>query len=172
MRHRKTYMYIIFFSKLGLLDHQNHAHKYICKKIASCINLQLPIVNFKKSVPLDMHHHKTYMYINFQQNRVNRSVKTVHTHLFANKWKLHKFATTNSNFEKKSIIWDMRHRKTYRHINFQQYWVNRSVITVHTNVFAKKIASYISLQLPIVIFKNWLFQTCVIVYQFSAKSGW
>ena len=45
-----------------------------------------------------MHHHKTYMYINFQQNRVSRSVKTVHTNLFAKNGKLHKFATTNSNF--------------------------------------------------------------------------
>ena len=30
-----------------------------------------------------MHHCKTCMYINFQQNRVSRSVKTVHTNLFA-----------------------------------------------------------------------------------------
>ena len=30
-----------------------------------------------------MHHRKTYMYINFQQNRVNRSVKTVHTKLLS-----------------------------------------------------------------------------------------
>ena len=29
-----------------------------------------------------MHHRKAYMYINFQQNRVSRSVKTVHTNLF------------------------------------------------------------------------------------------
>ena len=40
------------------------------------------------------------MYINVQQNRVSRSVKTLHTNLFANNCKLHKFATTNSNFEK------------------------------------------------------------------------
>ena len=32
-----------------------------------------------------MHHHKTYMYIDFQQNRVSRSVKSVHTKLFAKK---------------------------------------------------------------------------------------
>ena len=31
---------------------------------------------------------------------VGRSVKTVHTNLFAQYRKLHKFATTNSNFEK------------------------------------------------------------------------
>ena len=30
----------------------------------------------KKSILLDMHHHKTYMHINFQQNRVNRLVIT------------------------------------------------------------------------------------------------
>ena len=49
------------------------------------------------------------------------------------------------------------------HINFQQNQANRSVITVHTNVFAKKIASCINLQLPIAIFKNRPFQTCIIV---------
>ena len=37
----------------------------------------------KKNIS-DMHHRKTYMNINFQQNRVSRSVKTVHTNLFAN----------------------------------------------------------------------------------------
>ena len=31
-----------------------------------------------------MHHRKSYMCYNFQQNRVRRSVKTVHTNLFAN----------------------------------------------------------------------------------------
>ena len=40
-----------------------------------------------------MHHRKTYMYINFQQNRVSRSVKNVHTNLFAKNRKLDKFAT-------------------------------------------------------------------------------
>ena len=64
-----------------------------------------------------MHHHKTWMYINFQQNQVCRSVKTVHTNLFAKRRKLHKFATTNSIFFK-SIISDMNHRKTYMYINF------------------------------------------------------
>ena len=47
----------------------------------------------------DMHHCITYMFINFQTNRVSRSVKTVHTNLFAKKCKLHKFAILNSNFE-------------------------------------------------------------------------
>ena len=35
-----------------------------------------------------MRHRKTYMYVNFQQNRVNRSVKIVHTNLFAKKMQL------------------------------------------------------------------------------------
>ena len=47
-----------------------------------------------------MHLHKAYMYIDFQQNRVCRSVKTVHTYLFVQHRKLHKFATTNSNLKK------------------------------------------------------------------------
>ena len=44
------------------------------------------------------------MYSKFQQNRVSGSVKTVLTNIFANNRKLHKFATTNSNFEKKRLI--------------------------------------------------------------------
>ena len=100
-----------------------------------------------------MHHHKTYLYINFQQNRVKTQVMTVLTslfakesqinlqlpinifskidsfrhasslnvhvhifskmglvdqpkpctHLFAENFKLHKFATCNQNFEKPSL---------------------------------------------------------------------
>ena len=38
--------------------------------------------------------------MNFQQNRVSRSVKILITNIVANNCKLHKFATTNSNFEK------------------------------------------------------------------------
>ena len=55
-----------------------------------------------------MHHRKTYMHINFQQNWVRSSVKTVHTNLFAKKCKLHKFVSCNKNFEK-SRLSDMHH---------------------------------------------------------------
>ena len=79
---------------MSLVDHQIYL-----QKIAGCISLQLPILYLVKSILLDMHYQKVNMYINFKQNRVNRSV-----------------------------------------------------ITKHTNVFAKKIASYINLQLPIVFF--------------------
>ena len=51
-----------------------------------------------------MRDRKKYMYINFQRNRVCRSVKTVCTNLFAQYGKLHKFATTNSNFGKNNYF--------------------------------------------------------------------
>ena len=60
---------------------------------------------------------------------------------------LHKFAITNNNFVK-STISDIRHRKTYMYINFH----NRTVKTVHTNVFEKN-ANCINLQLAIRIRK-------------------
>ena len=43
----------------------------------------------------------------------------------------------------------MHHRTTYVHSNFQQSRVSRSVKTVHTNIFAKKlqIAQIYNLQL-------------------------
>ena len=52
-------------------------------------NLQLPIPISKKSIISDMHHPVMYMYINFHQNQASRSVKTLHTNLFANNHKLH-----------------------------------------------------------------------------------
>ena len=76
------------------------------------------------------------MYINFQQNRGNRSVITVHTNVFAKNRKLHKFATTKRNFKKWTHS-DMHHRKTYMYNNFQQNRVSRSAKTVHINIFAK-----------------------------------
>ena len=104
MRHRKTYMYINFYQNRVSRSVKTCTQIYL-QKIASCINLQLPIVISKKSLLLDMYHHKTYMHINFQQHRVRRSVKTVHTNLFAKKCKLmHTFATTNSNFEKVNYV--------------------------------------------------------------------
>ena len=63
------------------------------------------------------------MYINFQQNRVSRSVKTVHTNLFAKNCKLHKFATYNYNF-KKSRFWDMHYPLTDIEADFE---INRPI---------------------------------------------
>ena len=52
------------------------------------------------------------MYINFQQNRASRSVKTVQTNLFPNNRQLHKLATTNCNFEKIDYS-KFRHASSY-----------------------------------------------------------
>ena len=65
-------------------------HTNTLQTVASCINLQQPIV-IKKIKPIsDMHHRAMYIYINFQEIRVIRSV--VYTNIFANKRKLRKFA--------------------------------------------------------------------------------
>ena len=58
------------------------AHIYL-QKNACCLKLQLLMLFFVKSIISDMHHRITNMYNNFQQNQVCRSVKTVHTNLFA-----------------------------------------------------------------------------------------
>ena len=109
-----------------------------------------------------MHHRITYMYINFQQTWVDQSKPCAQIYLPKN-CKLHKFATILIILFQKSITSDMHPHKTYMYINFQQNRICRSVITVHPNVLAKKIASFINLQLPIEDFKNRLIQTCVIV---------
>ena len=43
------------------------------------------------------------MYINFQQNQISRSVKTMNTTLFSNNRKLHNFVTCNLNIETKFL---------------------------------------------------------------------
>ena len=89
---------ISIFSKIEFVDQSKPCTQIYLINIASCINLQLPIVILKKKILLDMHHHKMYMYINFQQNQVKTQVMTVHTSLFAQNRKLHKFAATNNKF--------------------------------------------------------------------------
>ena len=64
-------------------------HTNLFAKNRKLHNLQLPILILKKSTISDMHHRAMYMYINFQQDQASRSVKTVHTNLFANNHKLH-----------------------------------------------------------------------------------
>ena len=85
-----------------------------------------------------MNHRRTYMHINFQQNWVSRSVKTVHTNLFAQYRKLHKFATTNSNFEEnQSFLTCIIIKHTCISI-FSKNRVKTQVMTVLTSLFAKK----------------------------------
>ena len=83
----KMYMYINF-QQNRVSRSVKTVHTNLLQKIASSINLQLLIVILKKSTFSDMYHRKTYMYINFHQKRVSRSVKTVHTNLFAKKCNL------------------------------------------------------------------------------------
>ena len=64
-------------------------HTNLFAKTRKLHNLQLPILILKKSIISYMHHPAMNMYINFQQNQAIRSVKTVHTNLFANNHKLH-----------------------------------------------------------------------------------
>ena len=48
-----------------LVDQSKPCTQIYLQIIATCINLQLPIVILKKKDYLDMHHRITYMYINF-----------------------------------------------------------------------------------------------------------
>ena len=74
-----------------------------------------------------MHHGITYMYINFNKiGFVEQSKPCTLIYLHNIYRKLHKLATTNSIFFK-LITSDMRPRKTYMYIDFQQNWVCRSV---------------------------------------------
>ena len=71
---------ISIFSKIEFVDQSKPCTQIYLHNIASCIDLQLPIVILKKTtILLDMNHHKTYMYVNFQQNQVNTQVMIVHT---------------------------------------------------------------------------------------------
>ena len=86
------------------------------------------------------------MCINFQQNPVCRSVKTVHTNLFAINRKLHIFATTNSKFEKKNDYFRYTSSETYMYINFSKLGlVDQSKPCAQ--IYLQKIASCINLQL-------------------------
>ena len=64
-------------------------HTNLLQKNHKLHNFQLPIQISKESIISDMHQPAMCMYINFQQNQASRSVKTVHTNLFANNHKLH-----------------------------------------------------------------------------------
>ena len=111
---------------------------------------------FKKSVISDTHHGITHMYINFQHNRVSRSVKSqnrIHTNLFAKSRKLHKFASTNSNVENINYF---RYTSSY---NVDVYQLSaksgyRSIdqSKLYTQIYLQ--INCINLQLPIVILKQ------------------
>ena len=106
-----------------------------------------------------MHHHKSYMYINFQQNWVKTQVVTVLTSLFAKNRKLHKFCNYQKYF--------LKNRRFHTCII-----VERTCISIFskiqskpcTQIYLHNIASCINLQLPIVTLKkNQIFYTCIII---------
>ena len=141
MHRHKVYMYIDFQPNGVCIEQSKPYTQIYLHNIRICINLQivLPIIILKKkTILLDMHHHKTYMYINFQQNQVKTQVMTMHTSLFAKNASCINLQLPIIFFFNSTLL-DMHHRKTYMHINFQQNRVSRSVKNVHT------------LQLPIVI---------------------
>ena len=73
----------------------------------------------------------------FSKIGLNRSVKTVHTNLFAKNCKLHKIATYNQNF-KKSRLSDMYNPLTDIQVDFE---INRPIryqITAKRNYFHRR----------------------------------
>ena len=161
MHHHVTYMFINFEQNRVGRSVKTVQKQIYLQIIAICISLQLRIVILKKIIVSDMHHRITYMYINFQQNRSSRSVKAVHTIIFANNRKLHKFATTNSNFEKINYF---RQALSYNvHVyDFSYIFANNCKLhkfaTTNSNFEKMDYFSHDS-------------SYNVYVYQFSAKSG-
>ena len=84
-----------------------------------------------------MHQRITYMYINFQHNRVSRSVKTVHTNILTKNCKLLKFATCNSNSENHSFQTCITRLRT-----FKPFEINRPhsyCATEHQSYFRERL---------------------------------
>ena len=76
-------MYINLHQNRVSIDQSKPMHTKLFAKNRKLHNYATYNSNFKTKLLSDMHHRITYLHINFQQNRVSRSVKTVHTNLFA-----------------------------------------------------------------------------------------
>ena len=74
-----------------------HKTKFLMNIFKYCFKNYIKL--HELAIVSDIYYCTTYKYINFQQNRVSRSVKIVHTNVFAKNHKLHKFAITNSEFK-------------------------------------------------------------------------
>ena len=59
-----------FIGMMYVVDQSKQCAQIYLQKIKCCLKLQLLILFFLKWIISDMHHRITYMYINFQQNRV------------------------------------------------------------------------------------------------------
>ena len=64
---------IVILEKIDYFRHASSNNVHLLQKFATTT------CNFKKMIISDIYHRITYKYINFQQNRVSGSVKTVHT---------------------------------------------------------------------------------------------
>ena len=73
--HRITDMYINFQQKWVSKSVKTVRTNIFAKKCKLHKFATMPIILFYKSITSDMHHHKTYMYINLQQNRVNMIIQ-------------------------------------------------------------------------------------------------
>ena len=76
-------MYINLHQNRVSINQSKPMHTKLFAKTRKLHNYATYNSNFKTKLLSDMHHGITYLHINFQQNRVSRSVKTVHTNLFA-----------------------------------------------------------------------------------------
>ena len=152
---------ISIFSQICFVDLSKPCTLIYKQKLASFINLQLPIINLKKSIIWDMPHRKTYMYINFYQTQLVDQSK------LCSLINLQKMASC-INLQLSIVIFkrftlsDIHHCITYMYINFQQNRVSRSVKIVHTKCFQKN-ANCINLQLAIRILKKYAFRTCTTI---------
>ena len=105
IRHRITYMCINFQqNQVSIIDQSKPCTQVYLQKNCNLHKFATTNNNLENLILSDTHRHIPYRYINFQQNRVSRSVKTVHTNIFAKNHKLHKFATCNSNFKTKHYL--------------------------------------------------------------------
>ena len=103
-----------------------------------------------------MHHHKMYLYINFQQNRVKRSVITVHTSLFAKKSQVAQICNYQGYFPKNLLFQTCIIVKRRCMSIFGKFGlVDQS--KPWAQIFLQKIASCINLPLAIRVEKITLF---------------
>ena len=92
--------YASIFSIIGWVDHSKACTLIYLQKIASCINLQLPIV-VEKSYFREASSENVHNYVfQFSQKSGRYNQPKLCTQIYLQKRNLHKFATTNSNFLK------------------------------------------------------------------------
>ena len=141
-----------------VVDQSKQCAQIYLQKIACCLKLQLLILFFVILIISDMHHRITYMYINFQQNWVCRSVKPC-TQSY-----LHNIASC-INLQLLILIFKNRRFQTCIIVKSTCTSIFSKIGLVDqskpcTQIYLQKIANCINLQLAIRISKNHAFRTC------------